>query len=567
MALCGMNSRRSQAGFEDCVAAEIAHSRGFDSSLAIPAQTKRAAVRRRSALIALVLLTVVAGWLRFTATSFGLPDHYRPDEEYMVSRALGFEHSWDPHFALYPAAQMYVQHAALRVYAVTVGHWRDFRAAYADPGAGLAYLVCRRVSAAMGTATVPVIFAAGALAYGTAAGMGAAAIIAVATLAERNSKYATTDAAAVLWISLALIAILTIARRGRTRDYLAAGLLTGVASATKYPAGALVFAIFVAHLEMRRRNGRSLPGALADFKLYIAAAASIAAFACATPYFFLDRAQTVHAYEYQRGFELHGVGNTMAGHGPGWLFLRAMPASFGWPLAVLMLFAMAWIVARPRPGTWALLSFVAICFAAIAASHYVFYRYLLIPMPAMALIAGLCLSDLARLGARAIGARPAAGCAIVALGLILTPCAVRDVELNHLLLQTDTRTIARQWIQAHLPPGTKIAAIDATTPYGKPQLLSPYQLVPFKSVRSMRARGIRWLLADSFPPLAFYSPGPDPAQMEEIRSQAKLTFEVNSLRPDAPAPVFDPADAFYAPLANINSMVRPGPCLRIWKLK
>lgn len=531
------------------------------------APNKTAAARRRNTVIALALLTLIAGWLRFTATSFGLPDHFRPDEEYMVSRALGFERGWDPHFALYPAAQMYVQHAALWLYAAATGYRRNFRDAYADPGQALAYLLCRRLSAAMGTVAVPAIFAAGALAYGAGAGMGAAAIIAFATLAERNSKYATTDAAAVLWVSLALIAILALARRGWTRDYLAAGLLTGLASATKYPAGALVFAIFVAHLETRRRMRRSLLGALADTRLYVAAAASVAAFACCTPYFFLDWAQTVHAYHYQRGFELYGVGNSLAGHGPGWLLLRAMPASFGLPLAVLMLLAMAWAAIRPRPGTWALLTFVVACLATIAASHYVFYRYLLIPMPAMALLVGLCLSDIAGLGARALGSRTAAFCTAAALALILLPCAVRDIELNRLLLQTDSRTLAREWIQTHIRPGTKIAAVDVTTPYGKPQLPWPYQLVPFESTQSMRARGLTWLLADSFAPLSFYSPGPNPAQMAEIRSQAKLMFDVNPRRPDTPAPVLDAADAFYAPLADIGSVLRPGPRIRIWRLK
>src|SRR5580692_3273260 len=61
-------------------------------------------------LYAVAALTLIAGWLRFTATSFGLPDHFRPDEEYMISCALGFERDWNPHFALYPAAQMYIQH-------------------------------------------------------------------------------------------------------------------------------------------------------------------------------------------------------------------------------------------------------------------------------------------------------------------------------------------------------------------------------------------------------------------------------------------------------------------------
>ena len=105
---------------------------------------------KHARLAILLLLTVVGAWLRFTSTSFGLPDKYRPDEEYMVSRALGFERDWNPHFTVYPAAHMYVQHGVLRAYALAVGYQRNFREVYSTDQQSLAYLVARRTSAASG---------------------------------------------------------------------------------------------------------------------------------------------------------------------------------------------------------------------------------------------------------------------------------------------------------------------------------------------------------------------------------------------------------------------------------
>lgn len=69
---------------------------------------------RAARLVIVAALTLIAAWLRFTSIGFGLPDRFRPDEEYLVSRALGFKDDWNPHFAIYPAAQMYVAHAALK---------------------------------------------------------------------------------------------------------------------------------------------------------------------------------------------------------------------------------------------------------------------------------------------------------------------------------------------------------------------------------------------------------------------------------------------------------------------
>ena len=82
---------------------------------------------KRARAVALLLLTLVGGVLRFSSTDFGLPDKYRPDEEYMLSRALGFERDWNPHFTVYPAAHMYVQHGVLRAYALLHGYQRSFR--------------------------------------------------------------------------------------------------------------------------------------------------------------------------------------------------------------------------------------------------------------------------------------------------------------------------------------------------------------------------------------------------------------------------------------------------------
>src|SRR5262249_21243939 len=93
-----------------------------------PALRPDSAMRAR--FVALAFLTLIAGWLRFSSTDFGLPDKYRPDEEYLVSRALGFRQDWNPHFAVYPAFHMYVQHAVLRATAWVAGHEGDFRAYY-----------------------------------------------------------------------------------------------------------------------------------------------------------------------------------------------------------------------------------------------------------------------------------------------------------------------------------------------------------------------------------------------------------------------------------------------------
>src|SRR5208282_4500795 len=65
---------------------------------------------------------------------------------------------------------------------------------------------------------------------------------------------------------------------------------------------------------------------------------------------------------------------------------------------------------------------------------------------------------------------------------------------------------------------------------------------------ALSARGFAKTMSDSLAPLAFYSRGPAPDELALLNSDATLVFDADPLQPGAPAPVFDAADAFYAPL-------------------
>ena len=520
---------------------------------------------KRARAVALLLLTLVGGVLRFSSTDFGLPDKYRPDEEYMLSRALGFERDWNPHFTVYPAAHMYVQHGVLRAYALLHGYQRSFREVYAKDKQALAYLVARRTSATFGTATIPATYLAAAQAFGPPAALAAATIVTFSTIHVRESKYATTDAATTFWITIALWLLLRVIRLGRVRDSLLAGLVGGFAVANKYPAGAVLVAIGLAHFEARWREGRSLWRTVLDLRPYVAVYAAVIAFLCATPYFVLDWDQTAKDFAYQRGFVQNGVGNTAAGYGWSWLAFKVLPHSFGTPLALLLVAGLVWAVIRPTIGTLPIAAFVLIAFAGMAGSRYSFYRYVMVPLPALVLLAGRLVGDVAAGLARRMPERRAHALVAAALLALLVPSMIRDWKLNRILARRDTRTMAREWIEQNQPGGGTIAASDHGTPYGKPQLPPSYQLVPIEDVATLRGKGVRLVIADTSP-LAFYSPGPTPAQLADLERNATLALDLDPHDADGPAPVFDLADAFYAPLQHASSMSRPGPRIRIWRI-
>ena len=89
--------------------------------------------------------------------------------------------------------------------------------------------------------------------------------------------------------------------------------------------------------------------------------------------------------------------------------------------------------------------------------------------------------------------------------------------------------------------------------------------MPIEDVATLRAKGVRFVVADTSP-LEFYSHGPTPEQLADLEKNAKLVLDEDPVDPDGPPPVFDMADAFYAPLQHASSMSRPGPRIRIWRI-
>jgi hypothetical protein len=526
------------------------------------------AIDKKWRWLILAVITLIAGWLRFSAINFGLPDQLRPDEERLVPKALGVRHEanvyHDP--AAYPEGQILLVHGVLRSYATVTGAGQDLRLAYERDNGARAFSITRSVTAAMGTATVAIVYLAAASTYGPVAAIVSSALLAVSFIHVRDSKFAKTEVPAGFWLALSILMMLRIPARGRVIDYGLAGLFCGLAAATHYPSGAISIGILVAHLEARRREGKSLFGSLIDPRIYVGGFVSIVAFLAADPSFILDWKQTAKTYvEMRNVYLMWNGGNTPAGFGWPWLLGLAMPRGLGIELELILLAALLGVVVHRKPGAAALLAFVLVCFWSLTSGHpQLEIRYLINPLLAMVLLAGVFVSELIVPGLSRIGVAGGGITAILCGVLLLSPSCVRDLQMNHLLRQTDTRTIARQWMIAHVPQGSTVAVTAETNGYGKPKFNGLYHIVALKNREAAESAG--WVLYDSAPQLSLWSKGLSDAAVAELNTNGTLEFDIDPVRPGAAAPIFDPNDAFYVPFHHITSMVRPGPRIRIWKL-
>ncbi len=536
---------------------------------------------KKSPLLILALITLAGGWLRFSAIDFGLPQQYRPDEELLVPKALNVS---SMSARMYPEGHVSLVRAVLRINAMGHGPDASLPTAYQADNNARAYLIARKVSAAMGTLTIPVVYAAAAYVAGPVAAIFASGAFALSFLHVRDSKFAKTEAPALLWLACSMFFMLRIARRSRLIDYGLAGFFCGLAGATHYTSAGIAVGIVIAHLEARRREGRPFWFGLFDLRIWVAGLLSVAMFLALDLVFLTNWTETVHTFLNMRSdYALWNHGVTPAGFGWRWLLFLALPRGLGTSLTIFLIGALALYTviaivgpwrSNPgwagRPGTLALIVFILSCFFSLTSGHpQLELRYLLNPLPAIAVLAGIFASDLVKLASARLGRMPGGFISVVGSALLLAPSLVRDVQMNHLLKQTDTRTIARQWMLEHIPAGTSIAMFGGDG-YGKPKFDKHYYdivAIDPPVPNTVDLGKATWAVSDFVvPKLILWSKGLSDVQAAELKEKGSLEFEIDSLRPGAPAPIFDPNDAFYIPFEHINSMTRPGPRIRIWKM-
>jgi Dolichyl-phosphate-mannose-protein mannosyltransferase len=520
-------------------------------------------------------LFVAALAIRLWGINFGLPALYRPDEDVTVGRAMGILHGvLDPHFADWPHLYFYVGAAWLAPFKL-IG-------LVSDQASG--YLGVRILDALLGSLTVLLVFDFGRRAYSWLAGFLAAAALAVAFLHVRDSHFGTLDIPLTLACTGTLyMAFRTMTSRG-ARPLLANGISLGVAASLKYN-GALVFAAIAAAQWLRARAEHSrLPQVVG--RLAVIALVGIVTLLLTSPFLVLDPGMTQHGIGYI--FQHLGTATAPA---IGWVQL-SLALWYGIDPALVLLSVAGIGVAlwRRTPADWIALAFLVVYVVLIGAGRSVFFRYADPLIPPLLLLAGRALAALID---RAADRRVRTLALTAALVLVAAPPLIHDLRYDTLIQQTDTRTLAYEWLAEHVPAGSRAAVpymagpahdqamIDsgehshgATVPYVAAfldgRLETRYSIreltrddLNLTSVDSFRQQGIQYIV------IGYETPGtgcrPESPLERALRAHGP---PVASYSPTlgCPASVFDPIDTYYVPLAGYADWVRPGPQIRIYRL-
>ena len=453
-------------------------------------------------------LVALALGMRLYGIDWGLPQVY--EEAYPFKKAWPMW-GWgpdarldlNPHFFNYPSLFFYVQwlgqgllYLLLRIGGV-VHSVLDYRALYVLDKTPF-YIMGRTLTVLFACGTVWVTWHMTRRLHGGFVAALAGFLVAVNAFHVAKSQVIEVDVPLTFFVMLTLAFALRILAAPRRRDYLFAGLCGGLATSTKYSGLFLVLPLLAAHLlALRQAERRARPAtttrsrpargttARPTMQAYLAPpalmmAVFVAALFLTSPYILLDFRSFWVGFNYER--QHMQIGHFGLDQSPAIVYyLRVLATSLlGWPLAIVATVALVWFMAVRRVAwAWVLCIFPVVYVAVISSFKMKADRYVLPLVP----IACILASILVAAGIRALRrARPRLGApAAVAAVLLLAVPAFVGYARGLGRLRDDTRTLARQWLETHVPAG----AFVVSEAYG-PEPLSAVDLANLSE--DLRAR-------------------------------------------------------------------------------
>jgi 4-amino-4-deoxy-L-arabinose transferase-like glycosyltransferase len=440
---------------------------------------------RPTTMLVVGVIMAVAAAVRFWGVGGGLPASLGIDEPQIMVRSLTMVKTGDfnPHFFEYPGLFLYVQ-AAVIVARFLAGATTAMWSSLAQVSDSDFYLWGRTVTAALGTATVFLLYRAGTR-WGTRPALIAAAVFAVMPIHVRESHFVLTDVPMTFFVTLALVLSLRACEEGTPAAFAWAGAAAGLAAGTKYTAWVsalipLAGACFVV-LPIDTRVRRVL----------VVLAGFAAAFLLVAPYTILDLPGFLNGFG---GLTVH-VPKGLGLIEPSWqVYLKHLRNATGWPAMALAGGGLVACIIGFSRGTERarfamVLAFLPVYWWMLISRKVIYGRYLMPTIPFVCLLVGVAVVS----GATWLGRLRIPKALVTAVVAAVTAAAVvqpawTSVEFDREMSRRGTYALAMDWIQTHVTPGARVVhdAAGLHFPSGR------YQV---EEMRQLTDRGLEFYLA------------------------------------------------------------------------
>jgi hypothetical protein len=289
------------------------------------------------------------------------------------------------------------------------------------------------------------------------------------------SRYVKVHVPAALFVIVTLwLAWRVYADKGRWRDYILAGVASGLGAATIYHAGLVLLSVFVAHV-LRWRDASKDTSEVRLFgpKPFGTALASFVAFVFGTPFALLDWPTFIG-----------DLTNTASSWHSGGFWERgtfypftSLLETIGHPLGALALLGLGYALLRRRRADLIILSQPLFLGGALMLFATKEPQHMLIAFPALAVLSASLLVDLVDWLVRPRVGR-AVALTVMTVLLLIVP-VIHTFQQGYRLTLPDTRTSAKDWVEENIPPGSKIVMDSGKyylSAFGPPLRLSRWTL-------------------------------------------------------------------------------------------
>ena len=544
------------------------------------------AMLKRNLVLSLFVLALIGLVLRLWGISFGLPQEYHIDEHFYYPYAWDMgqgqlqlpdqSHGPSLYLGLLLIGQKSMQLAFFRELSnADFGALRD-----TNPWPYL--LSARLVSALAGALTIPIVYLLGRRFRDRGLGLIAAALMTVLFFHVRDSHFGVPDTLTTLFAAATVWLALRAFQTRRARDLLLAGMAAGLSTGAKYTTVIVAIVVIVTALLIgvawRQR-----------FKLLaVSALGLLAGFVIGYPNLLLNPPIFIKdiSFLFARvgaGFE----GWRIVPDNSAVFYLDTLVWSTGLAALVLAGIGLVAALVRRRGEDFISISFPLAYFIVMSSSQGHFGRYMLPILPVLVVFvadaAWHILPQLVRRARTPFALKLARPIGIAALLLVFVPNLLNSVRFDWILAQDDTRSLAKQWIETHIPAGSRIAV---EWPYHTPPLSNGYEVPPASTREYWTDRVYGFGLADR--PIEQYEtdgtqyliatnyirdiPVIDPqqeARRQQFYAQLPQRFTlVQSFSPRCdegePAFIFD---SVYGPTIDLWNLCYAGPEISIYQVR
>lgn len=370
----------------------------------------------------------------------------------------------NPHFFIHPPLMSYVLFAFYGVafLIARAAGWMSSVAAFeqlyfTDPT--LFYVIARVFIGAMGLASVAIFYGIARRLFDERRALAATFLMAIAPELVRWAHYAVSTVFMLCLFMAAFWFVVTIFEgRARWRDYAAFGVLTGLSMAAKYDGGLVLLPFLTAHVMASRQAQQRW---WRDARLWAAAACVVAAYLLGAWYTVVDLPRFIRDWKFLYDTVAYGALTAPGSRitKPGWLYLLLDTLPFGWslPVTILALAGVANAVIRRSRTDWLLLGMALTVFVLMSRWQLINSRYFVQVMPFLILLGVDWLFGLMEPQQQRNQRAPVAMAVIVA-ALAVMPLVRTTLFLSR-VVQVPPATQAKDWLEAHVPSGTKIATL------------------------------------------------------------------------------------------------------------